>query len=174
MPVIRFGKQSDDATSARLVSRLAEVLATDPAAEPNGEPLVVELPMFKSNRLQAVVVWSEWDRVPWAERGQLIVNAYSQAAPDRVSLLTLVTGLSWDEADSNAFFKYKVVPAYRAGEANDAAVRNAMIEEGAYVAPSGVRLRFFDRAAAEIAHQRLTVKVPNAHWALASIERLES
>jgi len=176
MPVIRSAPPPAHARD-ELVRRLADELAAAPGANPNGEPLIFENPLPPTDRLFVVVVWSAWEQVLWGERPRVIADAYRECdathpdQPPRTPSLAIPTGLTWSEADSNAYFKFAVEPAARAGEVNPDEVRRAMLDEGGYATPSGVKLRFMLRHEAEVAYNRLREKLPAAYWGLSELVR---
>ena len=171
MPVIRTALFPSAEVREQLIARLAAELAADTPGTSNGEPLAVETPLGQSGRLYVVVVWSEWDRVPWGERRTLIAAAYQRASPERLAMLATVTGITWDEADANAFFKYKIESTAHPDRVDPKLARKAMLNAGGYDTPTGVMLRFLERDAAESALDILRKDYPDGLWSALPIVR---
>lgn len=179
MPVIRTRSVFSPQVRGELVALLAAELAGNDATG-TGEPLVFEDPLDPTDKLFVVVIWSRWEEVPWAQRSRIIVEAYEQVdrehpnGPQRTPTVGVTNGLTWEEADSNAFFKYAVQPMARSDEADPEAMRKAMEEEGGFVTASGVRLRFMLRSEAEAVYRRLSEKLPQAHWGLSQLVKFDT
>lgn len=148
-----------------LVARLALELNADAATHRNYEPVIFENPIPPTDRFFAVVIWSEWQDIPWGQRTGLILDAYRAAdaqrpeSTARANLLATASGLTWDEADGNGFFKYGIEAP---GE--HPAIKAAMLEAGGTETPDGVRLRFLDRRSVQTALAQLRSKLPNVTW----------
>jgi hypothetical protein len=176
MPVIRIDEVLPAQFHNQLVARLAIELNARSEAHARGEPLVVENPIRPTDRFFAVVVWSDWEDVPWGARTNLILDAYRKAdlertdAAPRAPFLATANGLTWDEADETGFFKYGVFPYQTAP--NDAVTR-AMIDAGAYATRDGPRLRFLDRASSRKALEQLQTQLPSVKWVEQRIVRSE-
>ena len=179
MPVIRTRSRFSPEVRGELVSTLAAELARNDASG-NGEPLVFEDPLDPTEQLFVVVVWSRWADVPWAERSRIIVEAYEcldREHPDaspRTPTIGVTNGLTWDEADANAYFKFSIQPMARSGEADPGAIRAAMVEEGGFMTDYGVGLRFMLRSESEAVYQRLLHKLPEAQWGLTQLVRFDT
>jgi hypothetical protein len=175
MPVVRSPRNEFGVERERLIDKLAQELSKDPVDEPKGDPLIFENLIQPTDRFFVIVIWSEWEGVVWGERSGIILEAYRRhdAAhsdqPPKAPRITTSVGMTWDQADHNAFFPYAITPNARAGEVNFDHVRNAMLEEGGVPTPYGVKLRFMSHEHAEKAFERLQQKLPNAHWSLNKI-----
>jgi hypothetical protein len=175
MPVVRSPRTEFGVERERLIDQLAQELSKDPVDEPRGDPLIFENPIQPTDRLFVIVIWSEWNRVAWGERSGIILEAYRRhdaAHPDqppKAPRVTTSVGMTWDEAENNAFFPFAIRPCIRPGEVDPDVVREAMIEVGAIPTPQGVKFLFLSRAEADRAFDRLQQKLPDAHWALVQI-----
>lgn len=177
MPVIRVADLLDPRLREQLVTTLAAELQSEAGSNSGAEPVVYENPISPTARFIAIVVWSRWGAVPWGARTGLILEAYQRAdaaqphSSPRAPHLATASGLTWDEADDNGLFKFKIEPLTREGELDPAAVRKAMIDAGAYETSGELRLRFLTLDSAKTAFARLQNALPHAHWSIAAMIR---
>lgn len=165
MPVIRTSETVAPQFRNELVARLALELNADASTHRNQEPVIFENPIPPTDRFFAVVIWSAWQDIPWGQRTSLILDAYRAAdgqqpqRPARAPLLATASGLTWDEADENGFFKYGI-------EAPGAhtAIQAAMLAAGGTETPDGIKLRFLDRRSAQTAVEQLRASLPTVAW----------
>jgi hypothetical protein len=156
----------------QLVDQLADELQV---VGERGEPLIFENPVQATDKFFVIVVWSAWVSIPWSQRTGIILDAYRRVeathpdAPPRARQITMASGLTWEEADLQAFFPFSVTPNVLSNEITPGEVRKAMLEEGGVETPTGVKLRFKMRESAEKAYARLQQELPNARWSLNQI-----
>lgn len=164
MPVIR-GQASVTALASERRQALLDQLKQELAGgqSPNG-PVIFEIPLRQSDKKDVLVVWPAFRDLRSEDRTQLILDAYQQ--PEREQIAQAL-GVTYEEAMEQQLLPYAVVPMTRAGEADPAELRRAMIREGAIVTPAGkVDLRFPTLAMAENAHRKLSESLPKGYWTL--------
>jgi hypothetical protein len=163
MPVIR-GRSKANALTPERREQLREQLTGELSGQriPGG-PLIFEIPLEQSDKMDVIVVWNEFEGL-WAEdRSQVILDAY-QDQRDRISL---AMGVTYQEAIDQQVLPYMVVPMTRRGEVDPAELRRAMLEEGGIaLGDEKVDLRFPSLAMAEAAHQRLRDRLPQGYWSI--------
>ncbi|MGL6095130.1 MAG: hypothetical protein ACRC7O_04920 [Fimbriiglobus sp.] len=169
MPVFKVPTVAPAARETLVATLVAELSDAPTGAS---EPAVFELPLPPSKKLLVVVVWSKWAAVAWADRPPMITDAYARwdaehpGQPPRTPSVGIAYGLTWDEADENAFFKFGIVSMARAGEVDPEALARAMRDEGAFDTPHGLRLRYWTQAEADRSFERLKKRLPAAEWSL--------
>jgi hypothetical protein len=163
MPVIR-GRSTANVLTPERREQLRENLAGELSGQrmPDG-PLIFEIPLEQSDRMDVIVVWNEFEEL-WAEdRSQVILDAYG----DRRNQIAMAMGVTYHEAIKQQVLPYAVVPMNRRGEADPAELRRAMLEEGGIALEGGkVELRFPTLAMAETAHQHLVDLLPGGYWSI--------
>lgn len=164
MPVIR-GQATVSVLTAERRAELVQQLKDELAGHHVGEgPVIFEIPLDRSNKLDAVVVWKAFDSVSSDDRSGIISEAYG----DDAAKISLALGVTYEEAIEQQVLPYAVVPMARDGEAGPDDVRRAMLEEGAFEPRRGwIDLRFPTMAMAEQAHGRLCDRLPAGHWSIA-------
>lgn len=163
MPVIR-GQSRTTALTAQQRQALLQQLKNerDGKATPNG-PLVFEIPLEQSDRIDVLVVWQAWENLRSEDRTSLVVEAYK----DLEERIAQALGVTYQEAIEQQVLPYAVIPLTRRGEADAAEVRKAMLEEGGIPLPGDkVDLRFPTMAMAEAAHRRLCDRLPKGYWSI--------
>lgn len=178
MPVIRLADSLDPGVREQLVAMLAAELATVAATGSGPEPVVYENPIPPTERFLAVVVWSRWDVVSWGLRTGIILEAYSRAdaaqsdRPPRAPHLATASGLTWDEADENGFFKYAV--RLSDGSDRSQAADDAMIAAGGVRTEDGVKLRLLTLRDAKVALNTVVAAAPHANWLMYRVSDSEA
>jgi len=163
MPVIRGQSKSTVLTSER-----REALQEDLVRELSGKttpdgPLIFEIPLEQSDKIDVIVVWNEFEGVRTEDRTKLIVEAYNDQR-DRISL---AMGATYHEAIEQHLLPYALIPMTRRGQVDPAELRKAMLEEGGVaLSNEKVDLRFPTMAMAEAAHQRLSERLPDGYWSI--------
>lgn len=163
MPVIRGLSQVKPLAAderERLVKRLADERQRP---TPDG-PVIFEIPLPQSDRIDVMVLWQEWEPIRSEDRTAIIQEAYLELR-DKVAQ---AIGVTTREAIEEQLLPYAVAPMARPGEVDSHAIQQAMIEEGAFRSPDGrsAELRFPTMAMAEAAHRRLVEKLPKAYWSI--------
>jgi hypothetical protein len=163
MPVIRGQSAASALTQERrdeLLRQLEQELAGQGAAE---GPLIFEIPLEQSAKMDVVVVWQAFAPLLSEDRTSLILAAYAGKQAD----ISLALGVTREEALEQQILPYLVVPMARLGEAAAVELRKAMIEEGGIaISPGTVELRLPTMAMAEAAHRRLCDRMPQGYWSI--------
>jgi hypothetical protein len=81
-----------------LVEELARELKKHEGKPGPGIPDVYEEEQPYGDSLHVTVIWDKWSDVREEERGAIILDAYEQAKKDDVPRITMVLGLTPDEA----------------------------------------------------------------------------
>jgi hypothetical protein len=164
MPVIR-GTSTATVLTADRRNALFEELAQELSGQrvKNG-PLIFEIPLEQSNRMDVLVVWEAFEGILSEERTGLILEVYK----DQKGKIAQALGVTYGEALEQHLLPYSVVPMTRRGKADPNELRQAMLDEGAVsTADEKVDLRFPTMAMAESAHQRLCERLPQGYWSIA-------
>ena len=74
MPV--FSVTPAKVSDARRKSLLESLKMERQHPSPSGEPMIFEIPVEEPDRIEALVVWQEWEDVPSVERTNVILEAY--------------------------------------------------------------------------------------------------
>ncbi len=126
-------------------------------------PVVFEIPLNDSDRIDVLVVWHEFPEIRSEDRTSLILEAY-QNRPDNIAD---ALGVTYDEAMDQHLLPYAVVPMTRRGEGDKQQERKAMLQEGGIALPQGkVDLRFPTMAMAETARRHLCDRLPQGYWSI--------
>jgi hypothetical protein len=163
MPVIR-GRSTTTAVTPERRAQLQERLASEISGQVTSEgPLIFEIPLEQSDKVDVIVVWNEFEGVGVEDRDRVILDAYG----DRRDQIAMAMGVTYQEAIDQQVLPYMVVPMTRRGEADPAELRRAMLEEGGIpLGDEKVDLRFPRLAMAEAAHQRLCDRLPQGYWSI--------
>jgi hypothetical protein len=164
MPVIRgeatYAKLTDE-RRAPLLKRLKDELNGMTSA---GGPVVFEIPLEQWDRKDVLVVWSEFELVSPGDRTNVILEAYA----DRHANISQAIGLTYQEAIEQDWLPFAVQPMARAGDADQAEIRKAIMEEGGIQLAGGrVDLRFPTMSMAQAAYERLCRRIPHGYWSVA-------
>ena len=173
MPVIR-GRSSTRPLMAerraKLKGRLRREL--DGEGAPGG-PLIYEIPLKQSDKLDVMVVWDEFEGVSVEDRDEIILDAYR----DRHDRISMAMGVTWREVSEQNLLPYMVisnteylqhlgegssVPPIDTSELREAKLREGGIERGDGV----ILLQFPTRVMAEEAQARLAARLPLAGWSV--------
>lgn len=162
MPVIR-GQANVNVLGAERRAELAQQLRQELVGHRVADgPVIYEIPLDRSNKLDVVVVWDAFESLASEDRSSIITDAYG----DEQAKISLALGVTYEEALEQHVLPYAVVPMTRA-EADPDELRRAMLEEGAFTARQGiVDLRFPTMAMAEEARRRLCDKLPSGYWSI--------
>lgn len=133
--------------------------------EPESRPIIFEMPLEGSNKIDVIVVWDSLNNIPYEERDLIVREAYGDTAQQ----IAQVSGLTCQEAIEQHWLPYAVRPLLRKDELKDKAdkVRREMLEAGGIPLPDGhVDLRFPTMKMAEEAHRKLVDMDAKAYWTL--------
>jgi hypothetical protein len=163
MPVIRGISKSASLTSERRKVLRDELIDELTGKSSTDGPLIFEIPLEQSDKIDVIVVWNAFDGVRAEDSTGLILNAYT----DRKVEIALAMGVTYHEAVAQHLLPYTVVPMMKRGQVEPAALNKAMMEEGGVALSNGkVELRFPTMAMAEEAHQRLSERLPEGYWSI--------
>jgi hypothetical protein len=163
MPVIR-GRSTANILTPDRREQLREQLAGELSGQrmPDG-PLIFEIPLEQSDKMDVIVVWNEFEGVRVEDRERVILDAYR----DRRDQIAMAMGVTYHEAIDQQVLPYAVIPMTRHGEVDPTELRRAMLEEGGIALDGGkVALRFPTLAMAEDAHQHLVDLLPGGYWSI--------
>jgi hypothetical protein len=161
MPVVR-GRSTTIALTPERRAQLRERLASELSGEgtPDG-PLIFEIPLEQSDKIDVIVIWNEFEGVPVEDRDQVILDAYQ----DRSVRVAMAMGVTHQQANDQHLLPYGVVPTALPGEVNLTELRGAMRDEGGIARENGtVDLRFPTLAMAEAAQKKLSERLPGVSW----------
>ena len=163
MPVIR-GDVARTAVSPERRNSLLQVLSGELSGEGRpGGPVIFEIPLDESGRIDVLVVWQEFQGLRSEDRSSLIEDAYGS----RQGNIAQALGVTFQEAIEQHLLPYAVVPMVRQGEVDAAELRAVMLAEGGFPEPQNkVNLRFPTMAMAETVHRRLCDKLPRGYWSI--------
>jgi len=106
------------------------------------------------------VLWERWNEVPSEHRASIIMDAYERVDPAIVPNLTIVTGVTMDEAIDLNLFPTRSDDAEEDRPDFDWELRQAMREEGAIRDINGSAIALPDAADGRKSHARLSQRVP--------------
>ncbi len=175
MPV--FSVTPAKVSDARRKSLLESLKMERQHPSPSGEPMIFEIPVEEPDRIEALVVWQEWEDVPSVERTNVILEAYE----DQRDRLAQAVGVTYEEAMQQQLLPYSVVSALdrpkllrlmRPGLEEQRKYReeihNAMLQEGGIRRVGDkVELRFPTNEMAEQARMRLVERFRDGYWSVA-------
>jgi hypothetical protein len=170
MPLIRPRPRWDASTPRQaLVDEILEELSGSGVAT---GPVIFEVPRKINDTIHVIVVWPKWEGIPEDDRSAIILDAYAKYEEthpdeDRRKKITVAVGVTPEAAVASDLLPFVVRP-YGRGHSSVEQVRQAMIDEGAIVTPSGIELRFPTWQLAEDALHRLDKKKVEGveHWGL--------
>src|SRR5258708_4042939 len=112
MPVIRGISRSTALTSERRKTLRDELVGElSGKSSPDG-PLIFEIPLEQSDKIDVIVVWNAFDGVRAEDSTALILDAYD----DRKDEISLAMGVTYHEAIAQQLLPYTVVPMMRRGQ----------------------------------------------------------
>jgi hypothetical protein len=162
MPVIRGRSNETNLPDERKTSLLDRLVAERAGKAAPGGPVIFEIPLDQTDKLDVMVVWDEWEKVQSEDRTHLIKEAYKDKADD----LALALGVTFQEAIEQGVLPYRV--RFRFGpqpEFTEEEVRDARLAVGGFVGPEGtIELRFPTRTTAEEAVLQLKARLPGSQW----------
>jgi hypothetical protein len=163
MPVIRLTTTANvfrNEEREAMVSQLAKELGGEATEQ---GPVVFEIPLEGTEKIDALVVWEKWKDLPAQIRSEIILAAYREKKDQIAQAL----GVTYKEAIEQNLLPYGVVPLIRKGDAPEAALKDAMKKYGAFTLPGGkVDLRFPTMNMAREVHQRLVDELPKGYWSI--------
>jgi hypothetical protein len=169
MPVIRGQSHSTSLTTDRREALREELVHELSGKTTSGGPLIFEIPLEQSDKIDVIVVWNAFEGIRAEDRTSLILEAYDDQS-DRISL---AMGSTYHEAIEQHLLPYTVIPKTRSGPVNQVELRQAMLEEGGVaLSDERVELRFPTLAMAEAAYQRLSERFPSESWSLKEVSSL--
>ncbi len=162
MPRIKLGPERGSPADKNLVDQLAKELKS---STESGQPLIYEHELHR-DRLRVIVIWDAWDRVPLADRTEIILRAYdiAEGAASR-NKIALASGLTVPEATEAGRLPYQISTALRKGDpVTFQQCRDAMLAEGASIlfGPNVLQLRFAAQKEAEACRERLLKRLPGS------------
>ncbi len=158
MPVIR-DQPSEQRLTGEKKERIVKGLTAELEGSPtSGGPVIFEMPIPGSDKIDVMVIWEEWEGVATTDRATLVKEAY-KANADKLSL---ALGLTSQEALDEGVLPFRVRKRFSSQpKFSEEAIREAYLFAGAIVLPDGsLTLRFPTQAIAKAACQRLTEKLP--------------
>ncbi len=157
-------EQVEPRKRSKLVSQLAAEMNGKPLTG-SGQPVIYEETIPGTETFHVVVVWNEWEGVPAAERGDMILEAYRQFAPNKVLKITISIGATVGEAISMGLLPYEV-SAVRLSEKDPPMklLKKAMRDAGAYNVYGEPRVYCRTSKEAETMRAKLQKRVPTSHW----------
>jgi hypothetical protein len=162
MPVIR-GQATTTALTKERRRALLQQLKDERAgkAKPHG-PVIFEIPLEQSDKMDVMVVWQEWENLRAQDRTDLIEAVYK----DQQAHLALALGVTYQEAMEQQLLPYAVVPMTKR-PLDQIQIREAMLAEGGIpLSEEKVDLRFPTMAMAQAATDHLCQKLPHGHWSI--------
>lgn len=163
MPIVRGSSKSTALTAERRAA-LLEQLSKERAGQgvPNG-PMIFEIPLEQSNRIDVLVVWDAFQGIRSEERTELILSSYHETPENIAQAL----GVTYQEAMDQQLLPYAVIPMTRKSEVPEDELRRAMLNAGGFALPSNkIDLRFPTMEMAETAHSSLCDHIPQGHWSI--------
>jgi hypothetical protein len=162
MPVIRSkpgGQSLPENTKEALLKRLVAELEGN---ESSDGPVIFEMPIFQSDKIDVMVIWQDWKDVRSEDRVTLIKEAYK----DKADGLSLTLGLTLEEAIQEGALPYRVRLRFQEQpKFPEGVMENALLSVGAFLGTDGeVIMRFPTPETAEAARQRLSEKLPGSVW----------
>src|SRR5208337_843240 len=164
MPVIR-GRSSEkkltDEQRGLLLSRLADERQ---GLSTQGGPVIFEIPLEQSDKLDVMVVWDAWQGVRSEDRTRLIQEAYREQQDS----LALALGVTYEEAIEQGLLPFRVRPRTRQQvDFREEDLRSASLSVGGFERPDNViELRYPSRTVAEETIRRLEELLPGTEWAV--------
>src|SRR5271157_2408977 len=164
MPVIRgrsSAKKLTDEQRGLLLSRLADERQ---GLSTQGGPVIFEIPLEQSDKLDVMVVWEAWQGVRSEDRTRLIQEAYREQQDS----LALALGVTYEEAIEQGLLPFRVRPRFRQQvDFREEALRSASLSVGGFERPDNViELRYPSRTVAEETIRRLEELLPGTEWSV--------
>ncbi len=133
MPVIRL---TSTAPVFRREQRqaLLDLLSKELAGQATEKgPVVFEIPLDHSDKMEVLVVWEAWKDVPSEVRGNVILEACN----DKKDAISQVLGVTYQEANDQNLLPYAVLPMARRGEVYPEMLSAAMLKQGGFAQEGG-------------------------------------
>jgi hypothetical protein len=162
MPVIRV-TANPSVFSHEQRKALLDQLSNELAQATEKGPVVFEIPLDQTDKMDVLVVWEAWKDVPSEARSEIILEAYK----DKKGKISQALGVTNQEAIDQHLLPYSVVPMARSGEADSDKLKSAMLAEGGLAFENGkVDLRLPTLRMAKESHQRLCDALPKGYWSI--------
>ena len=167
MPVIR-GRSSEkkltDEQRGLLLSRLADERQ---GLSTQGGPVIFEIPLEQSDKLDVMVVWDAWQGVRSEDRTRLIQEAYREQQDS----LALALGVTCEEAIEQGLLPFRVRPRFgQQFDFREEDLRSAFLSVGGFERPdferpdNVIELRYPSQTVAEETIRRLKELLPGTEW----------
>ena len=165
MPVIK-GEPTAVALSTEQRQTLLDQLSNEFAGKStNNGPVIFEIPLEQSNKLDVLVVWQSWKGVRSEDRTNLILESYR----DEKYKIAEALGVTYEEAMDQHLLPYEVKPQ-AFGNAERDRIHQAMLAEGGIPDVNGlVELHLPSMNMARAALRRLCATFPSAGWYIGQI-----
>jgi hypothetical protein len=161
MPVIRGQSNVTKLPEERRSALLARLVAEREGRGEEGGPVLFEIPLEQSDRIDVVVAWEEWEGVRSEDRTWIITEAYK----DRAEVLALALGVTFDEAVAQGVLPFRLRLARGPEAVPEADLRRAELAVGGLATPAGeIQVRLPTRSMAEAAAQELMQRLPGSLW----------
>jgi hypothetical protein len=162
MPVIRSQPGSQGLPETKRALLLNSLVAELEGNAPPGGPVIFEMPIPQSDKIDVMVIWQDWQDIRPDDRAALIKDAYRE----KIDRLSLILGLTLQEAIDEGVLPYRVRMRFQQQpKFADEVLRDALLSAGASRGPEGdLVLRFPTPEIAEAARQRLSEKLPGGEW----------
>jgi hypothetical protein len=127
-----------------------------------GGPVIFEIPLELSDKLDVVVVWDEWNGIRSEDRTQLITKAYQ----DKSDSLALALGVTYAEGSDQGVLPFRVRMSFAPQpKFPEDQLRSALLSVGGFERPEGdIELRFPTGRMAEEAARQLEARLPGSQW----------
>lgn len=145
-----------------LIEQLTKELEGAPTAT---GPIVFELPLEQTDKMDVLVVWEAWKDVPSEIRSDIILSAYKESK----NKISQPLGVTYREALDQHLLPYAVVPMTRGDEVDRKILRASMLKYGGIpLEGDKVDLRYPTLGMAEQAHRNLCDELPKGYWSIVS------
>jgi len=162
MPVIRGRLKEKELTDEQKDSLLSRLADERQGRSTQGGPVIFEIPLEQSDKLDVMVVWDAWQGVRSEDRTKLIQEAYREQQDN----LALALGVTYEEAIEQGLLPFRVrmkfgsQPRFREEE-----IRSAYLSVGGFVRPEDIiELRYPSRTVAEETVRQLEERLPGTEW----------
>ncbi len=153
------------ATRHPLVDRLATRISGTPSLD---EPYIIQDQIPQTRSRHVVVIWDAWARMPRAERGRVIADAFEGAGIQ--DAIRVALGLTQQEAAGTGYLPYQIVANWKKsdGESVFKALKRAIEDvPGVHIRTgSSVDLRYPTLELAQEGYRHLSAAIPGPYWAI--------
>lgn len=163
MPIIRLTAAPTVFRGERRQALLEQLSAELAGQATENGPVVFEIPLDLTDKMDVLVVWESWKDVPSEVRSEVILEAYK----DKKDKISQALGVTYQEAIDGRLLPYAVLPMTRRGEVDPETLKAAMLKQGGFALEGGkVDLRFPTLSMAQEAHRRLCDEAPKGYWSI--------